>query len=431
MASTTKNKKKGSKKEEVKKTKILWSGDIIAMTGFARVTYNLITRLKDKYEIVVLGNNWWGDPHPLCEDFVIYPSSNRFQTEPFGVQRIREITEKEKPDIVFVNNDIWIINQIYEQIKDLHQAGAFKFVAYFPVDSYGWTAAVTDYANMWDGLISYTEFGANEFIKAGIQKAITVIPHGISSDQFKPLDKAKCRKRLGLNEDDFIVFNGNRNQPRKRIDITIKAFAKFAVDKPDTKLYLHMGLKDQGWDIVSLFGREVMRNGLDPNGRIIMTSNSEAPPNVPVEMLNVIYCAADVGVNTCKGEGHGLVNHEHAACRVAQVVPNHTSCKEIFQDAGLLIECDHTDVDTHFNRDMPCPSVDSLVDCLNRLYEDRKFLDHTAHACLKRAIDPMYQWGTIAEQFDEAFQEVMAASTQMEVSAVEEPVGAVRAPVRV
>jgi glycosyltransferase involved in cell wall biosynthesis len=80
---------------------------------------------------------------------------------------------------------------------------------------------------------------------------------------------------------------------------------------------------------------------------------------------------------------------------------------------------------------MPCPSVDSLVDCLNRLYEDRKFLDHTAHACLKRAIDPMYQWGTIAEQFDEAFQEVMAASMQMEVSAVEEPVGAVRAPVRV
>ena len=43
------------------KKKILWSGDIVARTGFARVTENLITRLKDKYEIVVLGNNWWGD----------------------------------------------------------------------------------------------------------------------------------------------------------------------------------------------------------------------------------------------------------------------------------------------------------------------------------------------------------------------------------
>ena len=55
-------------------------------------------------------------------------------------------------------------------------------------------------------------------------------------------------------------------------------------------------------------------------------------------MLNIIYNAADVGVNTCKGEGHGLVNHEHAACGVAQVVPNHTSLKEIFEGAGVLIE---------------------------------------------------------------------------------------------
>ena len=43
------------------KPKILWSADAVAKTGFARVTENLITRLKDQYEIVVLANNWWGD----------------------------------------------------------------------------------------------------------------------------------------------------------------------------------------------------------------------------------------------------------------------------------------------------------------------------------------------------------------------------------
>ena len=57
--------------------------------------------------------------------------------------------------------------------------------------------------------------------------------------------------------DIFIVFNGNRNQFRKRIDITIAAFAKFAKDKPDTQLYLHMGKKDQGWDIMNLFKEEL------------------------------------------------------------------------------------------------------------------------------------------------------------------------------
>lgn len=398
---------KKASKETKKKTKILWSGDIVAMTGFARVTHNLITRLKDKYEIVVLGNNYWGDPDPMCEQFTVYPSSNRFQTEPFGVQRIREITDKEKPDLVFVNNDIWIVNEIYSQIKDFHEQGRFKFVAYFPVDSYGWTAAVADYANQWDGLISYTEFGATEFIRSGIQKPINVIPHGIDEGQFQALDKKECRRKLGLKEDDFIVFNGNRNQPRKRIDITIDAFARFAVDKPDAKLYLHMGKKDQGWDVMSLFGREMIRRGLDPNGRIIMTADSAMPPNVPVEMLNTIYCAADVGVNTCRGEGHGLVNHEHAACHVAQVVPDHTSCKEIFEGAAPLIRCDHVDVDINFNRDMPCPSAQHLAEILTELYEDRTRLDEVAEACYQRATDDMYQWDTIAQQMDEAFQEAL------------------------
>ena len=111
------------------KKKILWSGDIVARTGFARVTENLITRLKDRYEIVVLGNNWWGDANPFQAEFKMYPSSNRFATEPFGVQRIREVVIAEKPDIIFVNNDSWIVNQLYSQIKDLHGEGQFKFLS--------------------------------------------------------------------------------------------------------------------------------------------------------------------------------------------------------------------------------------------------------------------------------------------------------------
>ena len=74
-----------------KKPKLLWVGDIVAMTGFARVTHNVIERLKDQYEIVVLGCNWYVDPDPMQEHFNIYPASNRFQQAPFGEERIREI----------------------------------------------------------------------------------------------------------------------------------------------------------------------------------------------------------------------------------------------------------------------------------------------------------------------------------------------------
>jgi len=398
------------------KTKLLWCGDIVAMTGFARVTENVLARLSDQYEIVVLGHNWWGDPTPLQDQYKMYPSSNRFQTAPFGEERIREVVEKEKPDIVFTINDMWIINEQYKRIKDLHDQKLFKFVGYAPMDSYGWTGCLDETANNWDGIVSYTEFGAHEFIRGGIKKPITIIPHGITANQFYPIEKAVARKQLNLKDDIFIVFNGNRNQFRKRIDITIEGFAKFAKDKPDTQLYLHMGLKDQGWDLMPLFARAMQREGIDPNGRIILTAQTGGPPNVEVDFLNAIYNAVDVGVNTCKGEGWGLVSHEHAACRVPQVVPNHTSCKEIFEGYGRLIRCDHVDVDTNYAREMPCPSSDHLAAILTELYEDREKREATAELCYLRATEERFSWDTIAHQFDEVFQETLNAQADSDAT---------------
>jgi len=396
------------------KPKLLWIGDIIARTGFARVTENVLERIKEEYEVVVLGCNWHGDPHPLQNTYKIFPATNRFQQAPFGEDRIREVVEGEKPDVIFTINDIWIVNEQYRRIQDLHKAGRFKFVGYCPMDSYGWVGGISDTANEWDALISYTEFGAYEFIKGGIRKPITVIPHGITDGQFYPKDKAQCRKELGLKEEDFIVFNGNRNQFRKRIDITISAFAEFAKERPNAKLYLHMGTKDQGWDVMQVFGREMVRRGLDPNGRIIMTAQTPNPPAVEVELLNTIYNAVDVGVNTCKGEGWGLVNFEHAACRVAQVVPDHTSCKEIFEGYGKLIRCDHVDVDVNFAREMPCPSDAHLAEILAELYESPEELLQTAEKCYQRATDVAFQWDTVAAEFHKVFQEVLSNTYELE-----------------
>jgi glycosyltransferase involved in cell wall biosynthesis len=389
------------------KPKLLWIGDIVATTGFARVTENVLSRLKNKYEIHVLGCNWHGDHTPLQKDYFLYPACNRFQQAPFGEERIREIVERIKPDVVFSINDVWIINEQWRRIKELKETIDFKFVGYYPMDSYEWYGALLDTLNDWDAAICYTEFGAQETINAGAKVPITVIPHGMTAKQFYPTDKKKAREQLGLNPDDFIVFNGNRNQFRKRIDITISAFAKFAVDRPDAKLYLHMGLKDQGWDVMPLFGREMNRQGLNPNNRIIMTTPEPNPPSVPVELLNTIYNVADIGVNTCKGEGWGLVNFEHAACRVAQVVPDHTSCKEIFDDAGLLIRSLHADVDTNFGRIMPCPDDNHLAELLGKLYDDRTLLDKVAQDCYDRVTNTCFDWDTIAEQFDGVFQEAI------------------------
>ena len=103
-----------------------------------------------------------------------------------------------------------------------------------------------------------------------------------------------------------------------------------------------------------------------------------------------------------------LVNDfEHAACKIAQVVPNHTSCKEIFEGYGQLIDCNHVDVDTTFAREMPCPDADHLTSILNELYEDRGKLEATAELCYIRATDPQFHWKNIASQFGGVFQDTL------------------------
>lgn len=390
-----------------KKPKLLWVGDFAAKTGFGRVSGAVLTRLQEDYEIVVLACNWHGDPTEEQQEFKMYPASNRFQQAPFGEDRILEIVEREQPDIVCTLNDPWIASEQYRRIQHLHQQGKFKFIGYLTMDSYNWVGGIDPHINQWDALIAFTEFGAHEFVKGGVRKPIAVIPHGLDTDVFYPMDKSKARKQLTLSDDIFIVFNGNRNQFRKRIDITIAAFAQFAVDKPDTQLYLHMGLQDQGWQIMPVFAREMQKNGLDPNGRIILTANTQNPPNVEIDTLRAIYNCADVGVNTTKGGGWELVNFEQAACRVAQVVPDHTSTKEIFEGAGKLIRCDHIDVDTNYAREMPCPSTDHLVEILNELYHSRDNLKATAERCYDRVTEERFSWDVIAKQFSGVFQEVL------------------------
>jgi hypothetical protein len=83
-----------------------------------------------------------------------------------------------------------------------------------------------------------------------------------TSPNSSPLTLLNAGKELGVPEDTFIVFNGNRNQPRKRIDLTIKGFIEFAKDKPDARLWLNMGSKDMGWEIIPLFKRVARDAGM-------------------------------------------------------------------------------------------------------------------------------------------------------------------------
>lgn len=383
--------------------KILWYGDAVSNTGFARVTHSILEHLSKQHEVVVYGINYTGDPHPY--PFKIYPAAAHNPNDRFGIGRIQQIVETEKPDYFYCLNDIWIVNQVWERIHLLKGALGFKFIAYFPTDSERYPDQMLRYIKDWDFAITFTIEQAQRLMDHKVQpKQLGVIPHGLDQGKFFEIDKKQARASLGLPQDKFIVFNGNRNQPRKMIDQTIKAFAEFAKDKDDVLLYLNMGEKDLGWSVKDLFETEMTRRNIDPTAKLCLTPKINYMHAPPDEQLNLIYNAVDVGINTANGEGWGLVPFEHAMCRKPQIVPNHTSCKDIWKDKGLLIDVAAWITDKDLGVERGIVDYKHAAELLQTLYEDKGYYKRVADDCFEVTQNPSYRWDKIAEGFNKAME---------------------------
>lgn len=384
--------------------KILWYGDAVSNTGFGRVTHSILEHLHKAHEIVVVGINYDGDPHEY--PYKIYPAGTINQQDRFGLARLPEIISKEDPDYVIALNDIWILNQVWERIQFLKENKKFKFIAYFPVDSEYYDDSMLSNIPAWDFAITFTVESAKRLIAQGVQsKALGVIPHGVDRNRFAPMDKQAARAALGLPQEAFIVFNGNRNQPRKRIDLTIKSFVQFAAKKKEAMLYLHMGQKDMGWDVIGLFQREMKRAGLDPTRRLMMTSTDINYLRAPDDsVLNLIYNASDIGINTSDGEGWGLVSFEHASCCKPQIVPNHTACKDIWGDKALMIDIAEWYVDKDLSVERGIVSVLHAAELMMTLASSSTVYNEVAQKCYEETQKDSYKWVTVAQGFNAAIE---------------------------
>jgi glycosyltransferase involved in cell wall biosynthesis len=393
--------------------KILYAGDAFVQTGFGRVAEYLLPALAKEHEVHVLATNYHGDHDEEAIKYKTYPAMVH-GSDPFGSHRIAELVQTIQPDLVWVTNDLWVALNLWGAVKPLKETIPFKFFVYTPIDSYGIFPELNGPVSEWDGLATYTEFGKEELVKMGYEKPISIIPHGTDFTKFFPIDPLECRRELGVPADTFIVFNGNRNQPRKRIDLTIKGFIEFARDKPDARLWLNMGAKDMGWELIPLFKRVARDTGYDAAGKLILTSPHFSTHNcLPIEQLNKVYNSVDIGLNTCIGEGWGLVNTEHAATGVAQVVPDHTSLKEIFSDIPR-IACNGSETDRNYGLERLLPDPSSVTDILNYYYEDRNALKAAGNWCHERIHEKQFTWPVITKKMLRIVNEVLNQKQEQE-----------------
>jgi D-inositol-3-phosphate glycosyltransferase len=376
------------------KPRLLWIGDACWSSGFARVTHNVLAYLSREWDVAVLGIGATGDPHPY--PYRIWPSKTRLTGDNEGFSRLAEVCAAERPDVVLINSDACIVGEFLKRAKDLKERPLFA--AYVPVDSPGFKRMYAEKLSELDMLFAYTDFGLSELAAQGYRGRCAVVPHGIDRRLYRPVDQAKARARImgDLPENAFLIGNVNRNQPHKRLDLTLMYFAEWIRRGGDGYLYFHCALCDVGWDLVEL------RNQLGMEKRVLFAPAFQTIKDAPDEsFLPLIYSSLDLYVSTTIREGWGLTPMEAMACGVPVVAPDWAALAEWARPAARLVPCTSLQAIDGYHTFGIGGVVDreawiQAVDEMARSPELRA--DHSRRG-LELMADDRFDWRTIAGQF--------------------------------
>jgi len=218
------------------------------------------------------------------------------------------------------------------------------------------------------------------------------------------LDTTCSRARRGLVGDQpdidgsFVVLNASRLDKRKRVDLTVRGFARFAAGKPpNVRLCLHHAIMDDA-------SERDLRSWIQQCGlteRVFL--NPLGSRIVADDELNLLYNASDVGINTSMGEGWGLVSCEHGAAGAAQIVPDHTACAELWRGRAELIPPARTYIPDFSVLEMGEVSEEGVARALEVLYREPSRRQELSRAAVAVAHNPAHSWDVITGQFDRLF----------------------------
>jgi glycosyltransferase involved in cell wall biosynthesis len=391
-------------------------------TGLTRVMHNIVRRLADRHEIHYLGIGYSGEA--VHDRGLTMHPTNPKGGDVFAAFQAKKMIEEIDPDLVFILHDIWCFEHYLKILGPYRDR--LRIVCYIPLD--GNIVNEQDAASLEraDRVVVYTEFARKQFAAAfdglrgkpgkGEFPSIEVIPHGVDRKGFHPFPQLKQAsfasparteaKRMVFPdlqdpESSFVVLNASRPDKRKRVDLTIAGFARFAAGKPaNVCLCLHHAImgepeKEQIESLIQRFDLKA-RVYLNPLGGGIVDDDA----------LNLLYNACDVGINTSMGEGWGLVSFEHGAAGSAQIVPAHSACAEVWRGRAEMIQPARRYIPEFSVLEMGEVSAEGVAQALDNLYDDPQRRQQLAQAAYQAALNPGYAWDTIAGRFDDLFAEL-------------------------
>lgn len=383
-------------------------------SGFGRASREIINSLDyrcgGKYEVVVLGINHRGDPATVPYPVFTAAAGG----DAFGVGRLLWMCDLVKPDVIIIQQDGWYFPYYFKALRkkkanyeyESPDAAAIPVIGAIAVDGKNFHGEwIQDLAKA----VFWTQFGESEARQGGYTGEAEIIPLGVDTGTFYPVGRegALERQKMGTLKDKFIIGNVNRNQPRKRWDLTIKYFAEWvhAFRVKDARLFLHSApTGDVALNLESLCRYYGV---LDK----VVLYQPEPFYGKPDDDMRDVYNCFDVLISTTQGEGMGLPAMEAMACGVPCILPDWAAFGEWARGAAMLVPCTSTAPQSF------SPSVNVIggvadeklfIAALDKCYREKDHREAVGSYGMARILEDRFRWETIGARWVELLDTLFA-----------------------
>jgi len=107
------------------------------------------------------------------------------------------------------------------------------------------------------------------------------------------------------------------------------------------------------------------------------------------------------------GEGWGLPSCEHAVTGAPQIVPDSSSCTDLFQDCGVLIPNGDPFLQSKIMTTGSIVHPEDVAVAMETLYSNKELYSELSRKGKEKFSSPKYSWKVISKQWENVFKEVL------------------------
>lgn len=317
--------------------------------------------------------------------------------------KIKQIRYQNIPQLIDMDCDFVFALSDFGSVRAIFDLDLPNLVYWFALESPEWPLEWNKQLKKVKTVVPLTKYGQKALLEKDI-RCEQPIPHGVDPEVFKPIP-IRQRGILRLqNEVDnkFVISYLGTNAKRKRLDLLIRAYAKFlSLYDTEQKSILLLKTKKNGYydldDVIAVVAKETSFPNLRERIRLVEKEMSEQEVN---QLINI----SDVGFNATSGEGFCVPVIEYLMCGVPFIAGRHTSFPELLGRNLPLVSIDDMEIDSRFKWTRYNIDINHAAEILGEYFDN--WLKHKVYDRQKlREIALNYTSDMMVNQWDKSFRE--------------------------